>query len=714
MLKNYIILLILFLNSEIVFSQVFLSETDKILNIGKQIYVYEDKTAQATIAEIVAKSDIIFVKNHKEVPNFGLTNSAIWCKITLENRTTTTDWLLEVGNPVLDSVVLYFPTDSVNYEAIALSYYKKFHLRPVKTPNFVFPLNLKPQTTTTVYLKIETKKALNFPLIIMPEQQFVAYNHKHDLVFGLYYGLIIVMMIYNLFLYIGFRDKSYLYYVLYVMFGGLTNADLKGTLFEFFLPHLPEINPYLPVLGALSGIFALFFIKHFLDIKKNCNKIISSTWLGILILYFLSIIFTLFKQPQIAVSIVLITTFLFSIFGFWIGIFLILKKFQPAKYYLFAWCWLLIGLIIFILMDFGVLPYNDLTSNAVIIGTGIEAIFLSLALANKINNLEKANQQIIKDQNTKLEKKVSERTKEIEIQKIELQEKNEELISAEEELRQNNEELLTLNDHLEVQKEMLEETLVKLQDSQGQLIQSEKMASLGGLVAGIAHELNTPVGIGITAASSLAEKINSFNILYKESKMKKSDLDNLVANTLEASQLILGNLMRTGDLIKSFKQVSVDQVSENKREFNFRTYMADVVKNLRPKLKHTNINIEIKCEEDLIINSYPGLFAQIITNFVINSLTHGFDEGQHGTITMRASKDEEFLKFYYSDNGKGLSQEVIQKICEPFFTTNKQKGTGLGMHIVFNLVTQKLNGELKISGQEGQGVKFFIKIPLSN
>jgi len=116
----------------------------------------------------------------------------------------------------------------------------------------------------------------------------------------------------------------------------------------------------------------------------------------------------------------------------------------------------------------------------------------------------------------------------------------------------------------------------------------------------------------------------------------------------------------------------------------------------------------------LIINSYPGLFAQIITNFVINSLTHGFDEGQHGTITMRASMDEDFLKFYYSDNGKGLSEEVLQKICEPFFTTNKQKGTGLGMHIVFNLVTQKLNGELKISGQEGQGVKFFIKIPLSN
>ncbi|MBI4945913.1 MAG: PAS domain-containing sensor histidine kinase [Bacteroidetes bacterium] len=260
---------------------------------------------------------------------------------------------------------------------------------------------------------------------------------------------------------------------------------------------------------------------------------------------------------------------------------------------------------------------------------------------------------------------------------------------------------------------VIDTDITNLRKAQKQLLESEKMASLGGLVAGVAHEINTPVGIGITAASTLSDITRQLNVLYKQGKMTQPDFDDYLENAVASSDLILSNLQRTGELIKSFKQVSVDQVTEQQREFNFGGYVQDIVRSLQPKLKHTKLRVEVDCKNDIIMNSYPGPFAQIITNLIINSIIHGFPDNVEGVLRLVATTDNKNLTFIYSDNGKGMTREVFKKVFDPFFTTDKQRGTGLGMHIVYNLVTHKLKGDIKAWSEPGKGVRFTIVVPMT-
>ncbi|MBT3206862.1 MAG: tetratricopeptide repeat-containing sensor histidine kinase [Bacteroidetes bacterium] len=265
---------------------------------------------------------------------------------------------------------------------------------------------------------------------------------------------------------------------------------------------------------------------------------------------------------------------------------------------------------------------------------------------------------------------------------------------------------------IEIQKNKVSETLIELKETQEQLVESEKMASLGNLVAGVAHEINTPVGIGISASSSLINKTKDFADLYKSKKMKKTDLESYLNSAYKAGKLLLTNLERTGNLVQSFKQVSVDQSTEDIREFNLKSYLNDVIMSLEPKLKEKPIDVKITCPDDIQLKSFPGVFAQIITNFVINSIVHGFREKETGKININAEKNNGELTIQYIDNGKGIPEDVLAKVFDPFFTTNKQLGTGLGMHIVYNLLTQKLKGSIVVESEVEKGVNFTIHTPL--
>lgn len=263
------------------------------------------------------------------------------------------------------------------------------------------------------------------------------------------------------------------------------------------------------------------------------------------------------------------------------------------------------------------------------------------------------------------------------------------------------------------QKNQLAETLKELQRTKRQLVEAEKMAALGNLVAGVAHEINTPLGIGITASSVLVDRTKQFADIFKANTMKRSDLQSYLQSAHKTGKLILKNLQRTGELVQSFKQVSVDQASEQKRVFKLKCYLQDVIRSLEPKLKVKSLRIEIDCDETLELNSYPGIVAQIITNFLINSLTHGFQDMDEGQINIVARAEENDLLLEYRDNGKGISEDILPKIFDPFFTTNKQLGTGLGMHIVYNIITQKLKGSITCNSEPGNGVLFVISMPLN-
>lgn len=273
-------------------------------------------------------------------------------------------------------------------------------------------------------------------------------------------------------------------------------------------------------------------------------------------------------------------------------------------------------------------------------------------------------------------------------------------------------ELTAMNQELRAVNEELNDMLVTIKKTQEQLVQSEKMASLGSLVAGIAHEVNTPLGISVTAISHLQQLTKDIITTYESNALKAQALADFFADCLEAVEMVTLNLNRAAQLIKSFKQVSTDQSSEVRRIFNVKSYLDEVLLSLRPKLKKTNLMIKISCDEELQIDSIPGVFSQIISNLVMNSLIHAYELGDEGKITITIWKDQERLYMTYADDGRGMEPELLSKIFDPFFTTKRGTGSGLGLYILYNIICQRLAGTIECSSQPGQGTTFTICWPL--
>ncbi|MBF0274303.1 MAG: AAA family ATPase [Nitrospinae bacterium] len=271
----------------------------------------------------------------------------------------------------------------------------------------------------------------------------------------------------------------------------------------------------------------------------------------------------------------------------------------------------------------------------------------------------------------------------------------------------------SLEERVKTRTEELSKTLEDLRFSQEKLVQAEKMASLGGLVAGLAHEINTPIGIGVTAASHLFGETEEIANTILEGQLKKSSLDKYIETCKASSSLLLNNLQRTAELINSFKLVSADQQSFDTRTFKVVEYLCEVVNSLSPETKKRDVTVSIKAPEEYTIDSYPGAFAQIITNLVTNSLTHAFEPDKKGNILIEISKQEKSLQTIFTDNGKGIPPEDLGKIFEPFYTTKRnQGGTGLGLHIIYNLIHQKLEGTISCKSSPGKGTTFIITIPM--
>lgn len=283
-------------------------------------------------------------------------------------------------------------------------------------------------------------------------------------------------------------------------------------------------------------------------------------------------------------------------------------------------------------------------------------------------------------------------------------------------LKQVQQELERLNEQLEQRvherTRQLEESLDTLQKAQGQLVEAEKMASLGGLVAGVAHEINTPLGLGVTSISFLEERVDLLEKAYASNSMKRSDLEKFFKTAREAVNSSMFNLRRAAQLIQSFKQVAVDQTSEALREFNVKQYLEEVLASLRPKYKRTGHRVTLTGDDDLRMRSYPGALTQVIANLLVNSLLHAFEGIDSGAIDISVRGDGEHIVIVFTDNGCGMTKEQRSKIFEPFFTTRRgQGGSGLGMHIVFNLVNQKLGGTIRCESSPGRGATFTIRIP---
>jgi signal transduction histidine kinase len=258
----------------------------------------------------------------------------------------------------------------------------------------------------------------------------------------------------------------------------------------------------------------------------------------------------------------------------------------------------------------------------------------------------------------------------------------------------------------------LEDKYRQLKQAQASLVRQEKMVALGQLVAGVAHEINTPVGVGVTAVTYLREQTKLFGDHFRSGTMKKSHLEQYVASAEETVEMLETNLGRASELIRSFKQVAVDQSNEAKRKFQVGRYIEEVLFSLRPSFRQSNLEMSVDYGDDVEIYNDPGVISQIVTNLVMNSIKHAYDPGEKGKLAFQLRMKEGLATLEYSDDGKGMPQEIVDHIFDPFFTTKRgEGGTGLGLHIVYNLVSQSLRGNIECLSQVGRGTKFTIQFP---
>lgn len=269
-----------------------------------------------------------------------------------------------------------------------------------------------------------------------------------------------------------------------------------------------------------------------------------------------------------------------------------------------------------------------------------------------------------------------------------------------------------LEDLVKERTQELQQSIENLLATQNQLVESEKMASLGRLVAGVAHELNTPIGICITGASYLQEKLQNLEKLFVNGEIRKKDLQSFIDSAPQSTDIVLANLNRAAEQISNFKLVAVDQTSERKREINLHDYINKVVQSLYPAIKRANHQIEVTGDKALCINTIPGDISQIITNLVMNSIYHAYSDKQKGCITINIAREEDDICITYADDGIGMDQATQQMIFEPFFTTKRgMGGSGLGMYIVYNLLIQSLQGSISCQSEIGHGTQFSMKFP---
>ncbi|MFZ4262049.1 sensor histidine kinase [Sphingobacterium sp. HJSM2_6] len=679
--------------------------------IGKNLQIFTDESAKMTFEEVKNQPNL-FTYSNIDVPNLGIDGKTHWVKFDLEKSSYAGNMFVILSLPNIDQVSYYAvhhdQIDSVKYTVADAINDRQFNHQ-----FYLYELKFHEGERVTCYFKLNNRTQLTVPISITSTLGLFWFLQKEDILSAIYFGLMLSLIFYNGFIYISTRDKnyaSYVNYIFWVMFAQLTILGLFERVFQFNNEWLT--SRLLTFSGAMSGIATIVFVKTFLQTAtsaKRFNKLLNIFLIGYLIaiiLLVLGYISYSYKLVNIVAGggaiVVLILAFNLS-----------KTSYNQSKLFLFAWYIFMISVLIFVLKDYQVLPNNLLTNRAIQIGSIIEALLLSFALADKINNYRKEvmelqvrelaisqeNERLIKEQNISLERKVEERT-------LDLQESN----------------------------NSLNLTLANLRETQSQLVESEKMASLGQLTAGVAHEINNPINFVTASISPLKrdiqviwdvmdqlEEIALDEKLDRNEKLKQinhSKDDNEIDYLKEEINFLLKGVQegaeRTAEIVRSLRIFSrVDEDTLKYANINEGVESTLVILNTMLREK---IIVERHYQELPDIECYPGKLNQVFMNILTNAIyavTKKFDENTGGKIEIITNHIQEnnTIEIKITDNGIGIPVDLQKRIFEPFFTTKDVgEGTGLGMSIAFKTI-ERHEGKIMLDSTVGLGTTFTIILP---
>lgn len=688
-----IVTAILMLSVSKIAAQAVYTEEGQLKNISSSVEILEDKNNAIDVNEL-SKHDFTPVKS--QVANLGFSNSYYWIKIPITNQTNQEQLLLQLSLPILDYIEFYNLSDQGGYHVTLTGEEFPFHQRKYLDPNYIFDIEIPKGVTRNFYMKVRSNEAIQLPITIGNETAIYTRLKLRDVLSGLYFGIMLVMILYNLFIYFSVKDRSYIYYVIYILLVLITQTILQGYPYQYLWPNSPVIAKYsLFIFPSLVGIASMVFMNVFLKVREY-NKVLFKLTFLFTAVYIISMVLAVINIFDVSQKVMEINAMVVSIFMVVTAIHVIRKGFTPAKYFLTAWVIFLLGVVVFILKDLEVLPYNNFTRYTMQIGSAIETVLLSFALAARINIYKKErldaleeNERIVQEQNIILEKKVAERTEE------------------------------------------LKQTLADLKQTQSKLVDAEKMSSLGQLTAGIAHEINNPINFVSSNIAPLKRDIDDLKTImnkYEEiketdnviEKMKeieelKQELD-LEYTIEELSTIIYGiedGARRTTEIVSGLRNFS--RLDEGEIQYaNINEGVKSTIVLIKNKLEGITINMDLGIIPN--IECYPGKLNQMVMNLIDNAIgaikEKQFDN-KEGIIDIKTKTVEDAIHITINDNGIGIEDEVKERIFEPFFTTKEVgQGTGLGLSIVYSIVEQH-KGEIEINSEINKGTEITIKLPIT-
>jgi signal transduction histidine kinase len=677
--------------------------------IGKSIGIYIPQKEISIEEARLAQFHII----NKDVPNLDMEKHSIWIKIIIQNTSWSGQLALHVDNPTLEEVEFFYEPEYNNeYQSQVISSNLPISLRHHKGTDFLFRVDRIDTLPHTYYIRIKSNQPIILPISVnFPNDQLMEIV-KRNWLNGVYLGVVIIMMLYNFFIYTSVKDSSYLYYVLFILFAGLTQLSLKGLGFQYFWPNNPEIERHsMVIFASLSGIIGLIFTRKFLHLKEDFPRL-SKLMLWGTLPFFISLIAIPFESNNYPLAFIIMrsATTVASILVISVGLYCLRKKRTASVvYFVIAWGVLIIGGFIYLFYTYGLLPHSTFTNYSVQLSSALEMTLLSFALASRINILEKEkeqsqkatlhlaqeNERIVREQNLHLEYTVTRRTQE-------LQHKN----------------------------EILNETYEDLKQAQSKLVIAEKMSSLGQLTAGIAHEINNPINFVAANISPLKRDVNFLlqtieeletisiteaSVEDKKDKIKhlkeSQDFDYLKTEINFLLNGIQDGATRTADIVKglrTFSRIDEDQFK-----------ISDINQGLQSTLvisKNIMDKIELHTEWGDIppVGCNPGKLNQVFLNIITNgvaAIREKFNNEVGGKLHIKTyTEHEDTVCIEITDNGSGMTEETHKKIFEPFYTTKKVgEGMGLGMSIVFSIIKEH-EADIKVDTELGKGSRFTITL----